>query len=106
MAKKNSSINNRYSRYSWGGDTEIFSDHLGWWERYPMAFSVTDVTYVINSRYHLRPDLLAYDIYGTSQLQTLVLQYNNILDISTEFITGCTIRLPSKERVTSAIVTK
>lgn len=87
------------TRYRSGGSTESFPTRLGWWERTIYQPSRDDVEYVIEDRYSLRPDLLAYDVYGSPQYMWLILQYNNILDINLEFISGKTISLPTPTRV-------
>jgi hypothetical protein len=61
--------------------------------------STSDVTMVLTKKYEFRPDLVAYEAYGTPTLMWLVLQYNCILDIATEFVAGATITLPSADRV-------
>ena len=98
MAEKRSTESRR-SRYVQGGATEVYTNRLGWWERRDLSKSDDDVTIVISKTYDKRPDLLATDLYGTPILQWLVLQYNNILDINTEFVTGKELTLPTDERV-------
>lgn len=94
-----SSLDNKKSRYVAGGITEKFLTRLGWWERFIYTKSRDDVQYVIEPKYHLRPDLLAYELYGSPAYMWLILQYNNILDINTEFVQGKTITLPTPQRV-------
>lgn len=93
-------------RYVQGGSAESFPKRVGWWERKPMAFTNSDVDFEITAKYNKRPDLLAFDIYGSARLQWLVLQFNSIVDINTEFVTGATIRLPLRSRVYSELLTK
>lgn len=85
-------------RYVSGGRVEKVSNRLGWWERKIFPSSVDDVNYVLVSRYNQRPDLLAYDAYGYSHLAWFILQYNNIINIHEEFVTGSTIILPTRTR--------
>lgn len=101
MRKSNT---NGKTRYAYGGGTADFGDRLGWWERTVFPTSNTDVTVKITSKYSKRPDLVAYDYFGTTSLMWLVLQYNNILDINTEFVEGAAITLPTKTRVFSDIL--
>ena len=96
---KPNSINVPKSRYSSGGSTDVYSTRLGWWERHVYQPSREDVEYTIEQKYHIRPDLLAYDVYGSPVYMWLVLQYNNILDINTEFIVGAKVLLPTPQRV-------
>ena len=93
------SINNANSRYSKGGVTETYPTRLGWWERFIFPTSTSDVDYTIESKYSKRPDLLSYDVYGTPSYMWVILQYNNILDINTEFVEGASIVLPAPQRV-------
>lgn len=95
----NSSADNKKSRYVNGGITEVFSTRLGWWERIIYERHRDDISYKIEPKYHNRPDLLAFDIYGSPAYMWVVLQYNNILDVNLEFIEGQTITIPSPNRV-------
>ena len=87
------------TRYSNGGTTDVNGNRLGWWERRVFAKSPLDVTITLTRKYAMRPDLLAYDMYGKATLQWFVLQYNNISDLTEDFIEGSTITLPTKQRL-------
>ena len=93
-------------RYVQGGPVEAFPTRIGWWERKRMDFENTDVEVVITAKYHQRPDILAFELYGSARLQWLVLQFNSIVDINEEFITGQTVRVPLRSRVFSELLTK
>lgn len=93
-------------RYGYGGGVVDLDARLGWWERKIFPKSPTDLTVVIEGKYVKRPDLLSYDVYGTSHLQWLVLQYNNIIDINVEFVDGNVVQLPAKSRVFTEILNK
>ena len=95
----NNSVDNKKSRYYAGGTTEEYLTRLGWWERYVFDKSRDDVIYTIEKKYDRRPDSLAYDVYGSPQTMWVILQYNNIIDVSTEFVEGATILLPTPHRV-------
>ncbi len=99
------STDNPSSRYVQGGLTDVFVNRTGWWDGYQLTTAADDITLVLTPRYHRRPDLLAFDMYGKSTLMWLVLQYNLIVDINTEFVIGATVTLPSKSRVFSSILT-
>lgn len=101
-----SSIKEKYSRYTQGGKTDVYTNRLGWWERQSIPLADDDITITLNARYAERPDLVSYDIYGKVNLMWLVLSYNNILDINTEFTKGKVIRLPSPQRVFFDLTTK
>lgn len=94
----NSSIRKK-TRYTSGGTTEVFPTRLGWWERYVFERQRDDIEYTLETKYDKRPDLLSYDVYGTPNYMWTILQFNNILDINMEFVTGKTIMLPTPTRV-------
>jgi len=96
-----SSIKKRYCRYAQGGNTDQFSNRLGWWERFDLTDN-HDNDIVIDKlpkTYEKRPDLLAFDVYGRSDFDWVILQFNNIVDIEEEFITGSRLVIPNKMRV-------
>ncbi len=102
------SVESRESRYVQGGETETFDKRLGWWERDIITVSqdASDIFITIASQYDKRPDRLAFDMYGRSGLQWLVLQYNSIVDINEEFIAGREIRLPEPSRASLTFLNK
>lgn len=93
-------------RYVQGGTVVSYNNRLGWWSRRIFSSSPDDVEIVLPAKYNKRPDLLAAEIYGKSNLQWIVLQYNNIIDINTEFITGKTIIVPTAKRVFTQFLAK
>ena len=93
-------------RYLQGGAVASYPQRIGWWERKVMPTAVSDVTFVLTPKYSKRPDLLAYDMYGTARLMWFVLQYNTIVDINTEFVTGSSILLPLSSRVFTELLAK
>jgi hypothetical protein len=94
------------SRYIQGGLTDVLPNRLGWWERRLLDTNVTDIEYIIEPKYHNRPDKLSSDLYGTPFYQTFILQYNNILDDLTEFVEGNKILLPTPQRLSMDIMTQ
>lgn len=106
MATRKKSTAVKDSRYVQGGDTTVYSNRLGWWERTLIDQADDDIVLTIPRKYALRPDLLAYDLYGKASLQWLVLQFNNIVDINTEFVQGKEIRVPSPGRVVLELLGK
>lgn len=86
-------------RYVFGGQVEVLGTRLGWWERTIFPKSTSDVKVTIISKYRGRPDNLAYDLYGKANLQWFILQYNNIVDVTTEFVEGVELILPTKARL-------
>lgn len=92
-------VDDIHSRYVQGGLTEVYPDRIGWWDRYNFPTDVTDFEFTIPIKYHMRPDLLAFDLYGRSDYWYIVLQYNNIVDLTEEFVAGKQLILPSQHRV-------
>ena len=106
-SRTNNATENSKSRYVQGGTTDRYPNRLGWWERKALPFDDTDVMVTVLPNEDRRPDLLAFRMYGSdSSLEWLVLQYNSIVDIQTEFTTGTELRLPSQRRVMLGIMTK
>jgi len=65
----------------------------------------TDVVYKIDAIYKNRPDLLSYDLYGTSALWWVfaVRNPNTIQDPIYDFLPGATIYVPKKAALTAAL---
>lgn len=104
-----SSLLKRRSRYAQGGISEMRGNFLAWWERDTnIAIPADDDDTILSlpKVYEGRPDILAYDLYGDVHLEWIILQSNNIVDLNEEFITGATIRVPSKRRVEFEILNK
>ena len=93
------STDRRNSRYVQGGSTDQFPDRLGFWVRRAFPQDNTDEFFTLTPRYDRRPWLLAFDKYHEVELMWFILQYNTILDINTEFVTGKVILLPTATRV-------
>ena len=100
------STDDKNTRYVQGGLTDVYPTRIGWWERYPMEFREDDIIYTIPPEHSLRPDKVAHAFYGRSSYMWIVLQYNSIVDINLEFVTGKEIRIPPMERVTFDILNK
>ena len=92
------------TRYSKGGISSVISNKLGWWERVPLSKSTSDYNITLDAKYHNRPDLLAYDLYGKASLMWVILQYNSILDVTTEFVVGAEIVAPNRMRLFQEIL--
>lgn len=79
--------------------------YLETWFPRPIPASQDDFEYTIQPQYNYRPDLLAYDIYGTPKLWWVFMQRN--IDIITDpiysFRTGVTIKLPKKTDLLSML---
>jgi hypothetical protein len=88
------------NRYSLGGTVEVINGH-NYWNKRVFLKSPDDLEIKIDSRYHQKPYLLAFDYYGSDHLSWFILQYNNILDVTTEFVNGATIYIPTVARFRS-----
>jgi hypothetical protein len=104
--RKTNATDVRDSRYVQGGDTDRYPMRLGWWERRLLERSDTDITVTVLASENNRPDLVSNRIYGKSTYVWLVLQYNNIVDVQTEFLTGTELVLPSPRRVALDIINR
>lgn len=106
MSETNST-NSKYSRYVHGGETGVSKDlKLKWWERYIIPKDNNDLLIEILPRFNKRPERLAYELYGKSELYWIILQYNTIVDINIEFTTGKFFKVPHPDRVIFDILTK
>lgn len=100
------SVDNKSGRYTQGGDTIVLEDRLGWWERTDIEERQDDDEFLVTSKYVGRPDLIAYDKWGKANLAWLVLQYNNIVDLTEELVEGTLLVLPSHRRVVTGILVR
>lgn len=94
------------SRYTQGGEADIYPTRVGWWERRVLEKDDTDIFIEINPGEDRRPDMIAYNVYKRANLGWVVLQFNNIVDPEVELTTGTTIRLPSLRRLTLDILSR
>ena len=69
----------------------------------PITAELDDESYTIEITYAYRPDLLAFDLYGTPRLWWVFAQRNpnEIEDPIYDFKPGVTIQLPKKSNVQS-----
>ena len=67
----------------------------------PITVELDDQTYTIERTYAYRPDLLAYDLYGTPRLWWVFAQRNpnELEDPIYDFKPGVTIQLPNPANV-------
>jgi len=65
----------------------------------------SDVYWTITSTYHLRPDLLAYDLYTDSKLWWVFAQRNpnTLQDPFFDFVEGTSIYIPQENYVRKAL---
>lgn len=83
------------------GGTVLVQDSKRFWQRIIIPQQRDDVVIKLEPKYHQNPDLLAFDAYGTSKLEWLILQFNDITDPWNQFVTGAMIRLPTVTRALS-----
>lgn len=81
------------------GGSVVTENGKSFWKRREFLRHTDDTVFVITPKYHQNPDLLAYELYGNSKYEWLILQYNNITNPWKEFITGKSIQLMQKARV-------
>lgn len=102
----NNSAYQTRGRYVQGGVIEKATNRLGWLEVRDFPRHNTDVMVTVRPEESGRPDLLAYNVYGSTSLMWFILQYNYIIDITEEFITGRQLILPTQKRLTMDLLTK
>lgn len=71
----------------------------------PIPKDPMDVHWEITQTYHLRPDLLAYDLYNDSSLWWVFAQRNpnRLKDPTFDFVAGTSIYLPQLTNLKSAL---
>ena len=67
----------------------------------PIPAEADDFLYTIENQYENRPDLLAYDLYGTPKLWWVFIQRNmdTIKDPIFDFVPGTQIYIPKKSNL-------
>jgi hypothetical protein len=94
------------SRYTQGGEVDVYATRVGWWEKRKIKQDDTDIFIEIQPHEEKRPDLIAHNVYRRAALGWVVLQYNNIVDIETELTVGKEIRLPTLRRLTLDVLSR
>jgi hypothetical protein len=91
----------KYSRTSPYFATPQNNISLGHFVRRRFAIEDDDQSYTIERTYAYRPDLLAYDLYGSPRLWWVFAQRNpdQIEDPIYDFRPGVTVQLPKKENL-------
>lgn len=94
-----------YSRYSPYFETRTFGRFLDVLDYRSIPRSVSDIPYRINSVYQYRPDLLANDLYGSSNLWWVFAARNpNVIrDPIFDFYSGQTIMVPDRDIIKSTL---
>lgn len=94
-----------YSNKSPWYRTPFIDDHLGILNIRPVSAEKDDYLYEIEPQYHMRPDLLAYDLYGTSKLWWVFVQRNMdvLQDPIFDFVAGTQIFIPKRESLMTVL---
>lgn len=90
-----------YSKTSPYYDTGKYGNFLDVMVNRKLSKQVDDVKYVIDKVYQNRPDLLAFDLYGDSNLWWVFVQRNPdvLRDPVFDFLPGVTIYIPKKNTI-------
>lgn len=85
--------------------TPINSNYLGLMTNRPIPKLVDDIAFTITETYNLRPDLLAFDLYGDAGLWWVFAQRNpnTLVNPLNDFVSGTTIYLPQQSTLKSAL---
>jgi hypothetical protein len=94
-----------YSKSSPYYSTGKFGSFLDILEYRPIPRADDDVEYTIDSVYKYRPDMLAFDLYGNSQLWWVFASRNpnTIKDPIFDFVPGVIIYIPTQEALTASL---
>ena len=94
--------NDLYGNKSRYKDTPIRSWYLGIWEPVEITESEDDNLFIIPPKFHLRPDLAAFELYGDHRYwYVFALRNKNLIkDPIFDFISGMSIYVPKQERLT------
>lgn len=86
-------------------NTSITKNYLDILEIRPVSAEVDDFLYTIEAQYTYRPDLLAYDLYGTPALWWVFIQRNlDVLqDPIFDFVPGKKIYIPKNSSLTTVL---
>lgn len=95
----------KYSTASPWYKTNQNKTYLEIWQPRPIPAESDDYEYLIQPQYNYRPDLLAFDIYGTPKLWWVFAQRNVdvLFDPIYDFKAGTTIKLPKKSKLLSSL---
>jgi len=97
---------NEYTSSSPYFDTPMINNqYLGVMVNRVIPKLVDDLSMTINETYNLRPDLLAFDLYGDASLWWVFAQRNpnQLQDPLGDFTTGTTIYLPQQSTLKSVL---
>lgn len=83
----------------------VNAQYLGVMVNRPIPKLVDDLEFIINETYNLRPDLLAYDLYGDSGLWWVFAQRNpnTLVNPLLDFVTGTKVFLPRQDTLKTVL---
>lgn len=98
MAKANVKLTSQYTKTN---ITDDYVKYLDIWNPVKIVESANDVSMVIESKYHKRPDLMAFDIYGSPRLWWIFAIRNKdvLIDPIEDFVSGMSVVVPSVDTV-------
>lgn len=80
--------------------TEVYSTFMGYYIHRDIPPADTDTTILLdNARYDQRPDLLAYDLYGTPDLWWIFGVRNGLEDLVHDIREGMVLAVPDRNRI-------
>lgn len=79
--------------------TPIVDFYLGTWSKPTIPKSSTDLYITLTAKYNRRPDILSYELYGTTKYWWVFMLRNPdlIFDPIGDFVPGITISYPSAQ---------
>jgi hypothetical protein len=85
--------------------TSINANYLDIFNKRNIPALDNDITYEIEPQYAYRPDLLAYDLYGSSKLWWVfaIRNMESIKDPVFDFLPGVQIKLPQKSTLDAVL---
>lgn len=94
-----------YSKASPYYNTDTYGIFLDVTKFRDIPYDASDIVYEIDTVYHYRPDLLAYDLYGNTELWWVFAMRNpnTIKDPIFDFSIGTIIYVPKKGTVITAL---
>jgi hypothetical protein len=94
-----------YSNTSPWYNTAITNNYLDIFSIRPVSAESSDFLYTIEAQYAFRPDLLAYDLYGTTSLWWVFAQRNldTLQDPILDFAPGTQIYICKKSSLTDVL---
>lgn len=105
MTIKNSTYAGKNGRYVLGGQTEVSSFALEWWNKINLREDPSDLIYIMERTYEGFPNKLGYVFYADENLSWVIWQYNGIIDPMSELVEGKVLRIPTLDRLKRELFT-